>query len=77
MKTMGISYFKAHALQIVDEIEKSRESVVITKRGRPIAEVIPFARRETASKPGLLAETLVFEEDIVSPLGEEDWNACR
>jgi hypothetical protein len=28
-------------------------------------------------KPGKLANYLVFEKDIVSPLGEEMWDACK
>jgi predicted RNase H-like HicB family nuclease len=38
---------------------------------------IPFAGSPKDHRPGKLAHTLVFEKDIVSPLGEEDWEACR
>ena len=74
MKTFTVTDFKAHALQILGQVAKTREPVVVTKRGKPLAEVIPFS----ASKPvsGKLSEALVFEKDIVSPLGEEMWNAC-
>ena len=33
MKTMGISKFKTHALKILDEVAKTQEIIVITKRG--------------------------------------------
>ena len=75
MKTMAITDFKMHALQVLGEVAKTREPVVVTKRGKPLAEIIPFA--EKTPSPGTLAETLVFENDIVSPLGAETWNACR
>lgn len=75
MKTMAITDFKMHALQVLGEVAKTKEPVVVTKRGKPLAEIIPFA--EKTPSPGTLAETLVFEDDIVSPLGEETWNACR
>ena len=75
METLAITEFKAHTLQILGRIAKTKESVVITKRGKPLVEIIPF----TSSKPnpGKLSEALVFEEDIVSPLGKEMWNACK
>ncbi|MBA3019252.1 MAG: type II toxin-antitoxin system Phd/YefM family antitoxin [Proteobacteria bacterium] len=77
MKIMAISKFKAHALKILDEVAESQEKVVITKRGKPLAEVIPYQRVEGNSKPGKLADAFVFEKDIVSPLGEEIWDACK
>lgn len=77
MKTMAISDFKAHTLQVIREVAKTRESVVVTKRGKPLAEVIPFRDSAETLTPGRLSETLVFETDIVSPIGESDWTACR
>ena len=75
MKTLGITDFKAHALQILGQVAETRESIVITKRGKPLAEVIPYSASEPA--PGKLSEALVFETDIVSPLGQDMWNACK
>ena len=75
MKTMAITDFKAHALQVLGEVAKTKEPVVVTKRGKPLAEIIPFA--EKIPSPGKLAETLVFEDDIVTPLSVDSWNACR
>ena len=40
-KTIGATEFKANCLRIFDEVDRTRESVTITKRGRPIAEVRP------------------------------------
>jgi len=77
MQTMGISQFKAHALKILDQVAKLQESIVITKRGKPIAQVIPYRNSDMNPKPGKLANYLVFEKDIVSPLGEEIWDACK
>lgn len=75
MKTMPVTDFKAHALKVLGEVAETREPVVVTKRGKPLAEIVPFAAKRTA--PGRLAEALVFEDDIVSPLGEAEWNVCR
>jgi prevent-host-death family protein len=77
MKTMAITKFKTYALKIVDEVAKSNESLVITKRGKPLAELIPYRKSEKKPVPGKLANTLVFENDIVTPLGRDIWEACK
>jgi len=73
METMGISQFKIHALKVLDQVAKSQVGIIVTKRGKPIAQVIPYRSSETKPKPGKLAEYLVFEKDIVSSLGEDMW----
>ena len=77
MKTMGISQFKTHALKTIDQVAATHEIVVITKRGKPMAQIIPYQNLNSKHKPGKLADTLVFENDIISPLGEEMWDACK
>ncbi len=64
MKTMAITEFKSHALQVLGNVAARKERVVVTKRGKPLAEVIPYTEEKPVA--GLLAETLVFEKDIVS-----------
>jgi len=77
MKSIQISEFKTHALRILDTISKTKEPVVITRRGKPLAEVIPYMSKENSVRPGRLASALIFEKDIVSPRDEEIWEACR
>lgn len=77
MKTMAISKFKAHALRVLGRVAETKESVIVTKRGRPLAEVVPFRGSDETPTPGKLSETLVFEKDIVTPLGESIWDACK
>ena len=77
MKTMAISVFKAQALQVVDRVASSREFLVITKRGKPLAQIVPYQSAAKAPVPGKLSEALVFEKDIVSPLKKEMWEALR
>jgi len=79
MDSMGISEFKAHALKILDFIAKSHESLVITKRGKPLVRILPcmYDSNEPEFKPGNLAHTLIFEKDILSPLTEDMWEACQ
>ncbi len=77
MKTMSISTFKVHALKIIDNVTKTHESIVITKRGKALAELIPFCSSGNKAIPGRLASALVFEKDIVTPLGKNLWEVCK
>lgn len=76
MQTMAISEFKTHALKVLDQVAQTKETIIITKRGEPLAQITPYLDKEQFFKPDQLADTLVFEEDILSPLGEDDWEAC-
>lgn len=42
VKTVAISELKAHCLRLVDEVARQRSELVITKRGKPIARVVPL-----------------------------------
>ena len=77
MKTLGISEFKAHALQLIDEVARTRQALLITKRGRPLARVVPYDGNVSEPVPGRLAAAFVAETDIVSPLGSEIWESNR
>lgn len=76
-KTISVSEFKAHALGIFEEIFQKGRSVVVTKFGKPLAKVIPFAATGKNPVPGKLAGTILYEGDIVSPLGPDLWDAAR
>lgn len=73
MKTVTISSFKAHSLRILDQVSKTYETIVITRRGKPLAEIIPFKSKKSKPVPGKLSHTLVAEKDIVTPFGEDQW----
>ena len=77
MTNMAISAFKAHALEVVAKVAASKECIIITKRGRPLAQVVPYQAHAATITPGKLAAALVFEKDIVSPLGAKLWESAR
>lgn len=66
--------FKARCLQLLDGVAASGEALTITKRGRPVARVVPLpAERELF---GALAGTVRAQQDLVAPINE-DWEALR
>jgi|WetSurMetagenome_2_1015567.scaffolds.fasta_scaffold05871_5 prevent-host-death family protein len=77
MKTMAISTFKANALRLIDEVSKTHEGIVITKRHRALAELLPYRSQKKRPIPGRLSSALLHEGDIVSPLGGSLWESCK
>lgn len=76
---ISVSVFKAKALGLFEKVGRGETRVTVTKHGKPLAQVIPFAKKDSQKnyKPGGLASTLLHEEDIVSPLGADMWGATQ
>jgi len=73
MKTIPTGKFKAHCLAIMDEVQAERQAVVITKRGKPIAKLVPV-EKEKDEIFGFLKGKIKVTGDIVSPaLTPEEW----
>ena len=69
------SEFKAKCLALMDEVERTGQPVVITKKGKPVAELIPH-RPRTKNARGILKDRLFITGDIISPIDVE-WNALK
>jgi len=65
--------FKAKCLKLMDEVRNRREEVVITKRGKPVARLVPFDEKQ-AKIYGCMQGTVTILGDIVSPV-KEKWDA--
>ena len=68
-KQIGAGEFKTHCLQLLDEIHAQHISLVITKRGKPLAKLIPFTKK-VPSLYGCLKGVVSINGDIVQPTGE-------
>ena len=49
MKKMAAGSFKVHCLAVMDEVQAKRESVLITKHGKPVAKLVRRTRISTTS----------------------------
>jgi len=77
MKTMRAGEFKARCLKVMDEVRVSREPVIITKRGQPVAKLVPVDRRNDDIF-GCLKGVIEIVGDIESPVvAPEEWEANR
>ncbi len=69
------SEFKAKCLAVLDDVERTRQPVVITKRGKPVAELVPHTERKRTAR-GILKGRLEILGDIISPI-EVEWEALK
>ncbi len=74
MSTIGAGEFKAKCLHILDEVNRTRVAVTVTKRGRPIALVVPMPA-EPGSSYGIAKGTISYakDDDLLSTM--EAWDA--
>lgn len=72
METIGAGEFKAKCLHLLDVVAQRREELVITKRGRPIARLVPV--RPDRPLFGAMAGSVARQKDLIAPIGEP-WEA--
>ncbi len=78
MKTMPAGEFKARCLRVMEQVRTTRQPVVITKRGKPVAKLVPVGKGGGDDIFGCLKGVVEIVGDIESPLvPPEDWEALR
>ena len=74
MKTIGAGKFKAHCLALLDEVAHEHETIIVTKRGKPVAQITPVSEKGEDLWEQLKGSNLK-EKDLVSPVSVT-WNAA-
>ena len=78
MQTMTVTAFKAKALQMIAQVATNKEPLVLTRHGRPVASIIPWADQTRETSFGNLAGSVLHEGDLVCPATEDDeWEASQ
>jgi prevent-host-death family protein len=73
VREVPISEFKAKCLSLVDQVSKTKTRLVITKRGTPVAEVVPISPELDRKKwLGSMTGTAKILGDIISPVIDLD-----
>jgi prevent-host-death family protein len=73
MPTIAAGRFKAECLALLDDVARTGEEIVVTKRGRPIARVVPI------EAPSQLEGSVTFhvsDEELAGPI-DADWKIDR
>ena len=66
-----------HCLAVMDEVQAKRQSVLITKHGKPVAKLVP-ADRNIDDIYNFLAGKGAVTGDVVAPaLAEEEWGELQ
>ena len=78
MRTIAITQFKAHCLALLEDIAATGEPLLVTKRGKVIARVVPSADESTLYPQRSLEATVMLDGDVVGPaLPTSAWSALR
>lgn len=78
MKTIPAGEFKQTCLRLLDEVRDTGERIVVTKRGVPVAQVVPLDREEHRAWRGAMAGTGRILGDLVAPAADEhDWEVLE
>ena len=71
-KTVAAGHFKAHCLALLDKVARTRQPLIVTKRGKPVAKVVPTELQA----PGDLLGSVKFHGDMVARILDE-WEVER
>ena len=72
MTTMPAGEFKARCLRVMEEVRKFRTPVVITKKGKPVAKLVPVDEGGI-DLFGRMAGSIKICGDIISPIEDAGW----
>ena len=72
MESISKTEFKAHALEVLRDIEQSGQPRIITDRGKPTLEIRKL-RQQAVSPLEVLKGTVIKYEDATAPVADHDW----
>ncbi|MFA5792338.1 MAG: type II toxin-antitoxin system Phd/YefM family antitoxin [Candidatus Gracilibacteria bacterium] len=68
MATISATEFKAKCLHMMDDVRFSKTEITITKRGKPIAKLVPIKHKQNFKGFGCMKGTFKITGDIISPI---------
>ena len=78
MTVVTATAFKAHCLSLTECVRKTRQPVLITKRGRAVAQLVPPSEVEGATPWRTLRGSVSRMDDVISPVvSSEEIQALR
>jgi prevent-host-death family protein len=78
MKSVAVSEFKSHCLSLLEDVARTGEPLLVTKRGRPLARITPSGNIAVARPQDTLRGSVSYEGDLLAPVvPAEAWNAVR
>ncbi len=74
VKTVPATEYKQHCLALLEEVRQTRQSLLVTRHGKPVAEISPYVPRERDSVNPLKG-SILYQGDLVAPI-EEKWDSA-
>lgn len=65
-KTVPAGQFKAKCLSLLDEVAATGQPLVVTKHGKPVAQVVPMKGKPKPTKP--LKGSILYQKNLVEPI---------
>jgi prevent-host-death family protein len=76
MNRISKSRFKARALDYFRMVERTGRPLIITDRGVPVLQIVPY-QRDPGEALRALRDSVVRYESPMAPVGEEDWESAE
>jgi len=78
MKSVAVTEFKARCLSLLEDVARTGQPLLVTKRGKPLARVVPSGGAKTVYPQDTLAGSVTILGDVIEPvLPASAWNAVR
>lgn len=78
MRAVPAGQFKQTCLRLLDEVGTSGEPIVITKRGKAVAQLAPVKPERAEDWRGAMSDRGKIRGDLVQPASDSDeWEALR
>lgn len=71
-RQIAAAEFKARCLKLLDEVAHQRRPIVVTKRGKPVAKLVPIDDHPI-DLFGYMAGTAKICGDIIGPIDDVEW----
>jgi prevent-host-death family protein len=74
LRTVAATEFKEHCLAMLEEVRKTRQSLLVTRHGKPVAEISPYVPPDRdAVNP--LKGSILYQGDLIAPI-DEKWDSA-
>jgi prevent-host-death family protein len=72
IRHVAAASFKAECLRLLDEVAQQRRPIIVTKRGKPVAKLVPIDDAPV-DVFGRMAGTIRICGDIIDPIEDLEW----
>jgi prevent-host-death family protein len=72
-QVVSVTEFKAKCLSLLDKVAKKGGTIIVTKRGKPVATVSPVKKRKFPSTEGMLRGKIAISDELLNAGLSDPW----